>query len=53
MVGRGRFRGTGGKGLGPGGVCFCPKCGYTETHGTGTPCYQKKCPKCGTVMDRR
>jgi len=50
MPGRGRF---GRKSLGPGGECYCPKCGYSETHITGRPCYQIKCPKCGTALDRR
>jgi len=41
------------KGKGPEGYCVCPKCGYKEKHQTGTPCYQKKCPKCGTLMTRK
>lgn len=50
MLGRGRF---GRKSMGPGGTCYCPKCGYTVAHTTGSPCYQLKCPKCGTAMDRK
>ena len=50
MPGRGRF---GRKSLGPGGQCYCPKCGYSETHITGQPCYQKKCPKCGHELELR
>ncbi len=49
MAGRGRM---GGFGLGPGGNCVCPSCGYTETHIRGVPCYQKTCPKCGSKMTR-
>lgn len=43
----------GGKGLGPEGECFCTKCGATLPHKRGTPCYQIKCPKCGSFMTRR
>lgn len=41
------------QGLGPGGVCVCPECGYTEEHATGEKCNEKKCEKCGTVMTRK
>jgi len=37
---------------GPGGECVCPNCGHRESHVAGQPCYQKKCPKCGTQMIR-
>ena len=48
--GRGR---KGGFGLGPsGGVCTNPNCGHTVPHQRGTPCYQIKCPKCGSPMVR-
>ena len=57
-LGRGMGRG-GGRGrmggpvaAGPGGVCICVKCGHKETHVVGVPCYQKKCPKCGSAMTR-
>jgi len=56
--GLGRGRGFGGGGRmggfaeGPSGNCICPKCGYKESHQTGVPCYQKKCPKCGSPMTR-
>jgi predicted DNA-binding protein (UPF0251 family) len=56
--GRGLGRGFGGRGrggkfaAGPNGNCICPKCGYKELHQTGVPCYQKKCPKCGSPMTR-
>ena len=48
----GRGRG-GGRGLGPGGECVCPKCGTTVPHQAGQPCYQMSCPKCGTRMIRK
>lgn len=47
--GRGRM---GGFGLGPGGSCVCPKCGYATSHQRGIPCFQIKCPRCGTPMTR-
>jgi uncharacterized protein len=54
--GRGRGFGSGGRmdgfAAGPSGNCVCPKCGYKETHQIGVPCYQKKCPKCGSLMTR-
>jgi len=54
-LGRGGGRGRmGGFGLGPSGECVCtnPKCGYLVPHSTGVPCYQMKCPKCGSPMTR-
>jgi predicted DNA-binding protein (UPF0251 family) len=57
-LGRGMGAGRGGRGrmggfaAGPSGNCVCPKCGYKEVHQTGVPCYQKKCPKCGSPMTR-
>jgi len=57
-LGMGRGKGASGGGrmggfaAGPSGNCVCPKCGYKETHQTGVPCYQKKCPKCGSLMIR-
>ena len=57
-LGLGRGRGAGGRGrmggfaAGPSGNCVCPKCGYTEAHQIGIPCYQKKCPKCKSPMTR-
>ena len=59
MVGFGRGRGgrgrMGGFGAGPGGECICtnPGCGTTVPHQRGVPCYQMKCPKCGSPMTRR
>ena len=50
-MGTGRGRG-GGSALGPGGFCGCPKCGYEQTHQLGIPCYEQKCPECGSQMVR-
>ncbi len=49
---RGKRGLAGGFGLGPGGECICPNCNHHELHKRGTPCYKKKCPKCGTSMTR-
>ena len=40
------------RGAGPDGHCVCPECGHKEPHVAGQPCYQKKCPKCGTQLIR-
>jgi len=45
-------RQPGGTGEGPGGVCVCPECGYETKHDTGEPCYEMKCPKCGSKLTR-
>ncbi|MCK9276255.1 MAG: DUF5320 domain-containing protein [Syntrophales bacterium] len=56
--GMGGQRQGGGRGLGggfaagPGGYCVCPNCGEKADHQLGTPCYEQKCPKCGTAMTR-
>jgi len=47
---RGRM---GGRGLGPGGECFCINCGTSVAHQRGVPCFKQKCPKCGRFMTRR
>lgn len=53
-IGRGGFgRGRDGRfGVGPGGYCVCSSCGERAAHQLGTPCYEQKCPKCGTAMTR-
>jgi hypothetical protein len=50
--GRGRM---GGSAAGLGGACICvnPECKYQASHQRGTPCYQMKCPKCGSPMTRK
>jgi len=39
-----------GRGLGGSMVCRCPKCGHSEPHKRGIPCFARSCPKCGTRM---
>lgn len=57
-TGKGTGRGGGGQGrgggfaAGPGGYCVCPDCGERVPHQLGSPCYEQKCPKCGTAMTR-
>jgi len=57
-TGEGMGRSEGGRGQGggfaegPGGYCVCPKCGERETHQSGAPCNEHKCPKCGSTMTR-
>ncbi len=51
MASRGKAMG-GGRGLGPGGECVCPKCGERQPHERGNPCFDMKCPKCGSSMTR-
>lgn len=48
--GRGRMGGN--QAAGPGGNCECPNCGHTVPHQRGKPCYEHKCPECGTQMIR-
>jgi hypothetical protein len=49
--GKGRGRGDG-FGAGPGGDCICTNCGGKVPHQLGTPCFEQKCPKCGSAMTR-
>ena len=54
-AGRGRGMGQGmgrGGGMGPGGYCVCPNCGERIPHERGVPCFDMRCPKCGTAMTR-
>lgn len=51
-TGAGRGRMGGSRRAGPGGRCICPACGQTVAHQQGVPCFQEKCPKCGTTMTR-
>ncbi|MGB9596944.1 MAG: hypothetical protein ACPL7B_11750 [Candidatus Poribacteria bacterium] len=60
-TGRGMGRQSGGRlgrmggnraGAGPDGNCVCPSCGTMIPHQAGVPCFQHKCPKCGTNMVR-
>jgi len=52
---RGKFKGEieSARGLGPGGYCACPKCGYKVEHKKGTPCSSLKCPKCDVMLIRK
>jgi len=54
-IGGGRGRMGGPFAAGPGGVCVCvnPECKNEVPHTAGQPCYQMKCPKCGSPMIRR
>ena len=49
--GRGRLNGNR-AGAGHGGNCLCPNCGHAAPHQQGIPCYNMKCPKCGSKMVR-
>lgn len=54
-LGRGRGRMGGPFAAGPGGVCICtnPECKKEVPHRAGAPCYQAKCPKCGSPLVRK
>lgn len=38
--------------LGSGGACVCPICGFKIPQESGVQCYNKSCPKCGSIMTR-
>ena len=54
-AGTGRGRMGGPFAAGPLGECACtnPDCKKTIPHQAGAPCYQVKCPKCGSPMIRK
>ena len=54
-VGAGRGRMGGPFSAGPGGACICtnPECKKEIPHQVGIPCYQMKCPKCGSPVIRK
>jgi len=50
---QGKGRGMkGGFGLGPGGDCICPSCGYKVPHKKGVPCNDTHCPHCDAILER-
>ena len=50
--GSGLGRNNGTQKAGTGGDCVCPSCGHKAQHVVSKPCYNEKCPKCGTLMTR-
>lgn len=34
------------------GQCICERCGY-QADDAGLPCFQQRCPSCGTLLERR
>lgn len=45
--------GNGGRRMGDaGGDCVCPQCGQRRNHRRGIPCFEYRCPTCGTPMMR-
>ena len=52
--GWGRGRGRAGRGgQGRPGNCICPACRQVVPHAPGVPCFQQRCPACGTPMMRQ
>jgi hypothetical protein len=55
--GRGSFGpGRGGGRWGHGGPptdCVCPQCGLVVPRDPGVPCFQRRCPQCGSFMARQ
>jgi predicted DNA-binding protein (UPF0251 family)/predicted Fe-Mo cluster-binding NifX family protein len=45
-------QGARGAGRGPAREVICPNCGERMPHQLGIPCFQQKCPKCGSAMVR-
>ncbi len=45
-------RGAGRPFAGPAGFCVCPLCGRRERHLEGEPCSGRRCPDCGSAMNR-
>lgn len=39
-------------GMGPGGMCVCPQCGYRHEHEKGVPCAKSVCPNCQIPLER-
>ena len=51
--GRGRANPEGpSAGMGRGGFCICPKCGYRQPHQRGVRCQEERCPECNGKMVR-
>jgi hypothetical protein len=51
--GRGRGGGRGRDSfvwVGTGGYCICPNCGERVPRLLGIPCFERRCPNCGTFM---
>jgi predicted Fe-Mo cluster-binding NifX family protein len=40
------------RGLGPGGFCQCPACGFRVPHEQGIPCAEVRCPRCHQLTER-
>lgn len=52
---KGRFKSDlkNAEGHGPGGMCICPQCGYTQNHEKGQPCSNLQCPQCKINLERK